>query len=371
MGKVPENDNIQENQFRKLVSLFIIGTTIILVPGFLAAEAKQDAWISALVGWIAGLALVWMYGILGSRFPGKTLIGLTKEICGRWLGTLLSFLWFFYAFILTALVLRNLGDFLNATMLVETPIHAIHLVYLSIVAIGLYYGVSNIARTADLFFPLVMFLLLIFVLLLLPELEFKQIQPVLGKGIKPVLTSAFPYIGFPYLELILFLMIFPNVDQPKRARKAFMLGTCIGGGVLFAVTLLALLVMGAENTASELYSSFELAKKIEIGEFIQRVEVIITAVWLVTIYFKLILCVYITVLCLSQTLGIPDYRPLTLPICMLLYAVSILIIPNIPYLISFDTTIWPFFASTYGLLIPLVLLGVASVRKKRAKSDIR
>lgn len=360
-----ENDIIQANQFKKLVSLFIIGTSIILLPGLLASEAKQDAWISSIIGLLTGLLLVWLYSTLGSRFPGKTLVEYSKEICGRWLGTLVSFLWFTYAFILTSLVLRNLGDFLTASMLVETPMQAIHFVYLSIVAIGIYYGVSNIARTADIFFPLVILLFCIFTLLLVPNFELKNVEPVLGKGIKPVWSAAFPYIGFPYLELVLLLMIFPNVKQPKQAGKGFLSGTLLGGAVLFVVTLLSILVMGAENTSSELYSSFELAKKIEIGEFIQRVDVVITTVWLITIFFKLILCFYITALSLSQTLNLSDYRPLTLPLGMILYAVSIIIVPNVPYLISFDTTVWPFYALTFGLLFPLLLLGIAAVRKKR------
>lgn len=360
-----ENDPIQANQFKKLVALFIIGTSIILVPGILAAEAKQDAWISSLIGLLAGLLLVGLYVALGSRFPGRTLVELSKEICGRWLGTLVSFLWFTFAFILTSLVLRNLGDFLTSSMLVETPMQAIHLVYLSIVVIGIYYGVTNIARTADIFFPLVIALFGVFILLLVQDFDFKNVQPMLGKGITPVLSASFPYIAFPFLELVLLLMIFPKVKQPKQAGKAFLSGTLIGGTVLFVITLLSILVMGAENTASEIYASFELAKKIEIGEFIQRVEAIIAGVWFITIFLKLILCFYITVLTLSQTLSLSDYRLLTLPIGMILYAVSIIIAPNLSYLISFDTTVWPFYALTFGLLFPLMLLGIAAFRKKR------
>lgn len=360
-----KNDHIQANQFRKLVSLFIIGPSIILLPAVLASEAKQDAWISSIVGLLAALLLVWLYNALGSRFPGKTLVELSKEICGRWLGTFISFLWFGYVFILSALILRNLGDFLTSSMLVETPINAIHFVYLSIVAVGVYYGISNIARTADIFFPFVIVLLCVFVLLLVPELDIKRVEPVLGKGIKPVLSAALPYIGFPFLELVLLLMIFPNVKQPEQAKKAFLSGTLLGGAVLFVITLMNILVMGAGNTGSELYSSFELAKRIEIGEFIQRVEVVITAVWFITIFFKLIICFHILVLSLSQTLKLYDHRLLTLPLGMILYSVSFIIIPNRPYVISFDTTIRPFYALTFGFLLPLLLLGIAVVRKKR------
>jgi spore germination protein KB len=249
-------------------------------------------------------------------------------------------------------------------MFPETPIAAIHIVYLCIVVIGVRYGISNIARTSDLFSPWIFSLFFIFFLLLIPKFEWKHIQPILAKGVTPVLQSSIPYIGFPFLELVLLLMIFPSVENPKKAGKAFFTGTLIGGLVLFTITLISILVLGAESTASNIYASFELAKKIEIGEFIQRVEVIIALIWFITIFFKLIICFYITVLCLSQTFNLSDYQPLTLPMAMLLLPLSIIISPNISYLISFDTTVWPLYALTFGLILPSLLLGWAFIKKK-------
>ncbi|TFE25985.1 GerAB/ArcD/ProY family transporter [Cohnella luojiensis] len=354
---------IEASQFKKMVSLFVIGTSLILLPSMLASKAKQDAWISSIVGMIVGLVLVGIYYALGRLFPGKTLVEYSKEILGKWLGTIVSFLWFTYAFILTVLVLRNLGDFLTSSMFPETPIQAIHIVYLCIVVIGVRYGISNIARTVDIFFPLVIILLIVFVSLLLHDIEFDRLQPMLAKGIQPVLQAAYPYIGFPFAELVLLLMIYPKVKRTKEAGKSLLTGTLFGGLVLFVITLLSLLVLGAENTASELYPSFRLAKKIQIGEFIQRVEVIMAVIWFITIFVKLVICFYISVQSLSQTLNLPDYRSLVLPLGMILYAVAYFIVPNISYLISFDAKVWPLYALTIGLVLPLLLLGVAIIKK--------
>ena len=101
---------------------------------------------------------------------------------------------------------------------------------------------------------------------LTPDFDWKHIQPVLGKGNMPVLSATIPYIGFPFCELVLFLLVYPKVRIPKQAGHAFLKGTLLGGIVLFVITLLSILVLGGENTASYMYSSFELAKKIKIGE---------------------------------------------------------------------------------------------------------
>jgi len=357
-------ENIEASQFKKMVSLFIVGTSIILAPAMLTAEAKQDAWISALIGVMAGMLLVVIYNALGSMFPGRTLVELSREVFGFWLGTIGSLLMFAYSFLLTSLVLRNLGDFLTSSMFPETPIGAIHFVYLVIVMIGIRYGLPNIARTVDILFPWVLYLFFLFIILISPQLEWKHVQPVLAKGVKPILFAAYPYIGFPFLELVLFLMILPSVKDAKEARKGFLLGPLLGGFILFTITLLSILVLGGENTASEIYPSFELAKKIELGVFIQRVEAIMAVMWFLTIYVKLLICFYMTVLCLSQTLGLPEYRSIALPLGLILFALSIFITPNLGYLLSFDMTVWPLYACTFGLLYPLLLLGVGAIRRK-------
>lgn len=355
---------IEASQFRKMVSLFIMGTSIILTPALLAAEAKQDAWISALIGMMAGLLLVVVYNALGRLFPGRTLVELSREILGHWLGTFTSLLMFSYSFILTALVLNNLGSFLTSSMFPETPIGAIHFIYFVLVIIGVRYGLANIARTIDLLLPWVYVLFFLFVILICHELEWKQLQPVLAKGFKPVLSATYPYIGFPFLELVLFVMIIPSVKKAKEARRSFFMGTLIGGMVLFTITLLSILVLGGEDTANEFFPSFELAKKIELGEFVQRVEVIVAGMWFITMYVKLLICFYITVLCLSQTLCLSEYRSIALPLGFILYAVSIIIVPDLGFLLSFDIMAWPFYAFTFGLLYPLILLGVGAIRGK-------
>ncbi|RBN39735.1 spore gernimation protein, partial [Priestia megaterium] len=50
--------NISAAQFRKLVTLYSIGSTIIVVPAAITADAHQDAWIAALFGVALGIGLV-------------------------------------------------------------------------------------------------------------------------------------------------------------------------------------------------------------------------------------------------------------------------------------------------------------------------
>lgn len=148
-----ENGKIGVRQFTVLVILFIFGPAVLLIPSHLATEAKQDAWIASVLGVGIGMLLVWLYTTLGNRFPDMTLVEYSEQILGKWLGKTVSLLFFTFFFILAALILRNIGDFLTAQVMPETPIQFIHIMFLSIVIMGTRLGLEPLARAGEILIP--------------------------------------------------------------------------------------------------------------------------------------------------------------------------------------------------------------------------
>lgn len=359
-----ENGKISGWQFTILVFMFTTGSSLLLAPSMLASKAKQDAWLAAIFGLAVGLLLVWLYQTLGNLFSDMTLVEYSEKILGKWIGKAISLLFFTFPFLLGALVLRNIGDFVTTQIMPETPIEVIHIIFLSIVMMGTRYGLETLARSGEILFPWFILFFLILVIFISPQIELKKIQPILEGGMKPVLQSTLPFIGFPFLELVILLMIFPYVNNPKEAGKAFFRGILMGGVVLILLTALAILVEGADETSRNLYPSYILAQKINIGNFLQRIEAIVAIIWFIAIFFKLTICFYVATLSLAQILKLKEYRMLVFPLGMILIILSIVVSPNIVYIATIVLDVWPSYASTFGLFLPLLLLGIAAVRKK-------
>src|SRR5688572_9456454 len=112
-----ENGKIAPRQFMIFINLFTLGNSILLLPKFIAAEAKQDAWITAMILAGFGLLLAWLYKTLGSLFPDMTLVEYSQEILGRWVGKITSLLFFTYTFFLCAIILRQISNFFVSTMM--------------------------------------------------------------------------------------------------------------------------------------------------------------------------------------------------------------------------------------------------------------
>lgn len=359
-----EKGKIGVRQFTVLVMIFTIGSSILVAPAGLASVAKQDAWIAAILGVGMSMFFVWLYNTLGKQFPNRTLAEYSEQILGKWVGKTVSLLFVSYFFILAALLLREIGDFMTTQIIPETPIQSIHIIFLGIVIMGTRIGLEPLSRASEIFFPWIIGLLFFLMIALTPEIDFRKMEPILEEGMKPVLRATFPFLGLPFLELVVFLMIFPYVNRTKEAGKAFFIGTLIGGIILILITMLTIFVLGPDFAARQMYPSYVLAKKINIADFLQRMEVIMAGIWFLTIFFKLTICFYASALGLAQTLKLRDYRILTFPLGMILVVLSLVASPHIVYFHTFIKEIWTPYSLTYGLFFPLILLGVTVIRKK-------
>ncbi|WP_199615166.1 GerAB/ArcD/ProY family transporter [Paenibacillus alkalitolerans] len=352
-------------QLRKLVILFMLGRAILMTPSILATEAGQDAWISSAGALLIGILIVYMYRKFVELFPRMTLAEYSRMLLGNWVGKAVALLFFFHACLHGSIIARSLGVFMASTMMPETPIEWIMGMFLFAAAVGVRNGLENIGRTADVFFLLLMSLFIVFVVSAIPQIELENLQPVMGKGAQPVLRGMYQQLGFPYMNLVLFLMIFPFVVKTDEAKKAFTQGTLIGGVCMLIVTLLCILVLGSEGTANELFPTYELAKTIEIGMFIQRVEAILAVIWFISIYFQEVVVYYAAVLIIVQTFKLADHRPLVFPLAFMLLPSALIIAPNVSILLDFTLTAWTSYTLTFGLFIPFILLVAAFVRRPR------
>ncbi|RRN71199.1 spore gernimation protein [Peribacillus simplex] len=365
---IVENFKISTRQFAIIVILFSIGTTILVIPGIMAQEVKQDAWIAAVFGIGIGLLLVALYIAVGRMFPTMTLVEINETLFGKWIGKAVSLSFVLFSLYSTSELLLYVGNFLTTQIMPDTPIEAIIILFACILIMGIRLGLETLARSAELLFPIFVFLFIILVVaILLPPVQYKveNIQPVFEAGIKPMIHAVFLFTGFFSSPLIVLLMIFPvSVNQQKAAEKSFFIGVLIAGICLLIIIALTIIVLGADTSARNTYPSYILARKINVGDFFQRIEAIMAIMWIISIYYKMSFYFYASVIGFAHIFNMKNYRPLTLPLGMILVSLSVLIHPNVAHSIKFDKEIWPLYVSTYGLVFPILLLTVNAFRKK-------
>ena len=357
--------HIEGRQLMILVTLYTIGDSILLLPSIVSTYAKQDGWIATLLGVMIGpLIMVFLYESLRKCYPELSLIEYSEKILGKYLGKLVSILFLLFFFITSATYLREIGDFVTTAFLPKTPIEVILVLFLLVIVMSARLGIETIARSAEIFFPIVFILFVILVLLLLPSIEFNNIQPMFEGGGKPIIKAIIPVIVLPFMEPVAILMILPFVSDRTAIKKQLFKGTFLAGAIIFISVLSTVLVIGADLTERHLYPTYELAKHIAIKD-VMRIEALLAFIWIITIFFRLSLFFYVTSLGFTQLLNLKDFRHFLLPIGMILFVFTITMAENIVEYNQMIGDIWPFYAMTFGFLIPLIMLIVAKLKMKK------
>lgn len=356
---------ISDRQFRILVILFTVGSTILITPATLAKNAKQDAWIVPLISMAIGVLNIWLFTTVAYLYPEKTFIGCLEALLGKWLGKVVGLMFAFWGFITSAALVWYVGNFVTSQFMPETPEFVTNLLFVIIIIFAIRLGIETIAHAAEILMPWIIVLFIAVVILLLPEVKFENLLPVLENGIKPIIKATVVHSSILTHPLIALLIFFPcSVTRTKKTNREFYIGYLIGGSMIFLTSLFTILVLGSDITSISQFPSFLLAKKISIGNILERMEGIFAVIWIVTIFFRTIFYLYAGFTGFSQVLGLKDYKYISLPAGLILVVLLLIVYPNPAYASEWNTTTWIPFVGTFALILPLVLLMVAVFRKK-------
>lgn len=352
-------------QFFILTFGFTIGTSILVTPSGITHVAREDAWIASLVSLLINLAMVLLYLALSRLYPGQSFYNMLESIIGKWPGKLLTLIYLFYFISLTGSLLGNLGFFISGEVMPETPPEVIQIIFLIAAVISARKGIIILARVGELIFPWALFLLLILILALLPQIDWNYIRPVLEDGWMPVLKAGLHASGFQ--EVIVLMVFLPLVKQKKTRERSYFWGTVAGDLALSAIVLLSVLVLGIEQTENSTFPAFALAKTINLGNTLQRVEGILITIWILTYFIKISVLILALLQGLRTLFGLKRQNHLIYPLSALFLIIAWNTHINTVYIHEIIANVWQNFSSMHLLLVPAVLYIIALVRVKLLK----
>ncbi|MFD0710340.1 endospore germination permease [Paenibacillus sp. GCM10027626] len=362
---------ISSRQLKILAALVTIGDSILVLPSVPAMEAKRDAWVSAIIGLAIGLLIVWLLVAVSKLSPKLSLVQLNEHVFGKWIGGVFSIAFLFYILLSLSAHLRELGDFNVSQIMPDTPIEAVHILLLLLVIFAVRQGLETFTRVAELLFPWIILFFLLIVCAMIPDADISKALPVFENGIKPSIRGSIACFSYPFMELVVFIMIFPHVNKTQHIRRDMLIGATIGGIILIATIALTVLILGADPAALFTYPGYDLAKRISIGKFIERIEAVLGLIWIVTTFFKLTIYYYSFSQGLNQLFRLQEYRMPLLSTGPLLIGMSIIVAPNLSFYSTYSAKYWPFLDMTFSVLLPLLLmLGFALRRRTKSSKDL-
>lgn len=347
----------------------IVSAKIFLsMPRYLMADGETAGWLLTLLSGLTG-ALGWSLVVLFMRrFPGRSLIQAVEETLGPYLGLPVQLLYVGVFVAITAVVVRQLAETVITVILPTTPISVIIGTLLAAAGYACYLGMEAVARAARFFVPIVVVLVILILLLVLPSgARLTQTLPLLGPGPLPLLWRAV-LRGSLFVDILLLPILAPNLKEPeKMARIGYQ---SILWSTLFwsAVVLVFQMLFPYPAAAKDPFPLLALARLISIGRFLQRVESFFIFAWIFATAAKLSASLLGAIASFAQTFHLRAYRPLAVPMTVLVMAISFLP-QNLVEATHWDRDILRVWGAVPGFLLALVLWGIAAARGKGGQRD--
>ncbi len=359
MGNTTEQ--VSNTGFGAMMLVFLVGSSM-TIP--LASVAGHDAWISILIGTVGSFGLAYVYVRVCRLFPGKSLLDIVGVLFGSWAKRIAGLLYAWYSFHLGILVLRIFVDFISTVALLKTPNLVISIVMMSVVLWAAYAGIEVLARCS----LVVLFFILVegafSVILMSKDFDFSNLMPILDRGWGPVMEGATQIVSFPFGETVLFAMILPSIRKISRTNKLVFVILLCGGLMMLVVNVRNSLVLG-EAASRMIFTTYTAYQYISNADFLERVEPLAIVTWVMGGFVKSCVCLYVCAQALAAVLPVKHYRPYLLPIVILTIEVSFFIYKTGTESVQFALWVWPWYSLPFQLLIPLAVLLIAVIFKKR------
>jgi spore germination protein KB len=356
---------ISRFQFYMLTINFILGTTLFVQIQRLVKQGGPDAWIIPLWTGSFGM-LIGLFWILLYRFyPGKTLVQIPLAAWGRIAGTIVSLLYFLYFCMVSGFVLRNLSDFMNGTIMTETPKSVFHIMFLIVACYTVAHGAEALGRLNQILTPLLFFPFWLVLLVAAVDWDWGRLLPVFHSDPKDLLL--FPsFLGFPYMETIALTMLFPLVE--KGAGRPLLLGLLTASVSISMILFMVIGLLGVERASRLTFPLYTLVQEVAISEIV-NIHSVMSIILLILIFIKLIVLVYGASETLRQLFRPKTRWPHFLALTIFLSACALSIYENPIQNGEWTKKYSIFMNSFFALLIPALLLATTWIKRMFGKRN--
>lgn len=343
--------------------LTIVTTAIFSLPSALAKFAHRDMWMPPIWSLFGGLFVLSISYGLHKLYPKETIVEYSVHILGRIPGKIVGLVFILFYLHINCVIIRGFGEFMVSSFFPRTPILITIGSVVLVSAFAVRGGVEVLGRCAGVFAPLVLILFLMLVLLLIPELHPKYLFPIMEDGLKPSLIAAlFPASSW-YSEILLGSFLLPYLTDNDKGMRWGVISLLAVSFTMVLTNIVSLFLYG-DMTESISISVLVASRYIEIADFIEHLEALVMAIWILGVFVKISMFFYAIVLGASQWFGLSDYRLLMFPFGLISAPLSLWLAINSQELSRSFYTTEPFYHISVQYLIPLLLITVAFIRKK-------
>lgn len=330
--------------------------------------AKQDGWISLIIAFIIGFIPMILFNALLNIEPSLSFPQLIKKYCGKIFGTIINVFLILSVLFHAGIVLWNLCNFINSQFLFKTPVLVIGIFFMIPVIYTVSKGLKTIGRTSMVLFLISIIIYFITFFALISKVKISNIFPIFENGITPIMDGSLVQLSYSVLAIFP-LLIVPknNISDNKKLCSSLMKFYIFNFITMFIVMFFIISIFGSPLANLYQYPEFNILKTVNIANFFQRVESILSFQFLFDLIIGLIVFVYFLKTATQQTFNFENKfnNVLIIILSIAIIYISSIIFKNNTIAYDFLGKVYKYVRLLILFFIPLIIYIIARIRKNK------
>ncbi|MBQ8749001.1 MAG: GerAB/ArcD/ProY family transporter [Clostridia bacterium] len=354
------------NQICCLIMLVTISNKLLVLPALMYQNVGVDAIWVVVLKLILALVVFWVFALIATKFPNKTLEDILVPYIGKFFYGLLLLLFGVFYFLKTALTLVEGEMFLRETIYVDLTSELYAIPTFVVAGYFIYKGINTIGRTNETLIKIILWGVFLTILLTLPNLQLETLLPMFTSSADDF-TRAFSYISMwfgNYFVIFLFL--------GKIQMREHFISQVIKSYVKSAILVIIFFAVyyAVFGTSSPMHN-YAIS---DVVTLTPQLSSLIKIDWFTVIFYsfalimQVILQLYMVFYCLKWILKI-QHTKLTVSIFIGLLALMYLIMPySVQHIITFCSETIGFYCFLLNLIFPILITIIYLVKRKLEKN---
>ncbi|MCM3206873.1 MULTISPECIES: endospore germination permease [Paenibacillus] len=357
------NQGVTSRQLTLLILLMSVTGTLIQPHAQAIFYAEQHAYLSYIPVFLVIFASMWMLNRVQSRFPDQDLF---ESLVERFpfLGRVAGLMYIMFFLLIFARDIRLIGDYVSITLLETTPISIIVLSLLVMAVFIVRGGLGSLIGMSELYITLFLLNSVIVPFMLIQQINLDNLMPYfdidaagVGKGSWYIFSFFGEMIALPFV-----------VKGSDFRFKPITWGIVIAALLMMLIMIETITAIGVPIASRLVYPSYELARQLQVSDFLDRFDLALAAATLPTMITKIGFDLYFICWGLKRIIPKVSGKLMTGPVALLGFACAFWFFKNAIQLFRF-TREWTWIAILFEVLFPIILFVFLRPRKKERGSS--
>jgi len=358
------NQGVTGRQLVLLIMLLSITGTLIQPHAQAIFYAEQHAYLSYIPVFLVMVASLWMLSRVQRRFPKHDLF---ESLVERFpfLGRVTGVMYILFFLFIFARDIRLIGDYVSITLLETTPISMIALTLIFMAVFIVRGGLGSLIGMSELYVTLFLLNSLIVPMMLIKQINLDNLMPYFDIDVPGVGKGSWYIFSF-FGEVV----ALPFVVKGSDFRiKPIMWGLTISVLLMMLIITETIASIGVPIASRLVYPSYELARQLQISDFLDRFDLALAAATLPAMITKIGFDLYFVCWGLKRMIPKVSGKVMTGPVALVGFVCSFWFFKNAVQLFRF-TREWTWIGIVFEVLFPIILFVFLRPRKK-SKNDRR